>query len=67
MGCLNIEPSRETVRGWSMASSDVYDRRSESADVGRDAKSWRCWRDDDEGGELGEEGEEGGSSDSEGV
>lgn len=53
-----------------MASSDLYDRRSESVDVGRDAKSWSCWRGDDEGGEEGEKGEEGeggGSSDSERV
>ena len=52
MGCLSTEPSRETVRGRSMASSDVYERERkrerECVDVGRDVKSWYCWRGDDE-------------------
>lgn len=66
MGCLNTEPSRETVRGRSMASVDLYDRRSNSVDAGRDVNSWCCWRGDDgkgEEGEKGEEDEEGGCSD----
>lgn len=57
MGCLNTEPSRETVRGRSIESSDVYERRSNCVDVGRDVKSWCCWRGDDGEGEEGEEGE----------
>lgn len=39
MGCLSTDPSRETVRGRSIASSDVYERGSEFVDVGRDVKS----------------------------
>ena len=41
----------------------MYERGSERVDVGRDVKSWCCWRDDDGKGEEGEEGEEGEMSD----
>ena len=65
MGCLNTEPSRETVRGRSMASSDLYERGPDAVDVGRDVKSWCCRRGNDDDDDDDGEGEEGGWCNSE--